>query len=125
MTKKQLRLLLLMILLALLFLSCKKEDKPLYNYYEIKTKKATEPTTNTTTYQQVYAGNHPHDINHTDGVSYWFVVWQVKKTGGQVNGFVKFEHEGFSFSEFYKGNGKGNFIISFTEISETTYKLNK
>lgn len=119
MKKKHIIFILMLAILSLVLFSC-KEEKPRYNYTNFQEEKIDKKEAKKVKKTKELENDNGENVEY----SFWFVVWEIKVSGGKVNSIIAQPHPGFSFKEFKEKYGDGNFIISFTEISYDTYLIN-
>lgn len=121
---KYTKLVLLLMVLLLAIVGCKKEETPRYNYtnyVEEPVKKERNKLFKKSTKIDNEVIKEP---DSSFGNSYWFVVWEVKGTNTKVNTFITQPHLGFSMKEFKENHGDDIFLINLVEVSYHTYNIN-
>jgi len=100
------KLSIMLIVLALAFISCKDDSISARDKREAKEslKENSEP------------------IFNYDGSSYWYVIAEKKDKGYKLSNVMKQDHRHFSLIEAKEEFGGGVFIVNFIQVSKETYE---
>jgi len=116
----------LIMIFSLSMIGCKKEEKPNYNYTnyveESVKKEKNEPFPATVDLEEKVKKDK--EQYNSEGISCWFVVWELKNKPSKVNSFIMQPHKGFSMKEFKEKHGEDTFIVNLVEVSYGTYLIN-